>query len=405
MSDPLCSGVNAKDVRRLCDNVIDLRTVHSAMLYEIGLTTIWKHVGYHPVFKDGEGNVAASMSEFLKFPMARDASRTVHSVTPLNTFNDANANAEAGGSNQVLQSYGHMEEEVVDASNNNDINNEEVNSPHSVSSPYSEHSLHLEHSLHSEEHKEIHTSDDGVHLNEEGDNVQHGVTGVEAYVSAFGGSGRHIFPGRNSGDDKEDHKALQQVHLDCAGKEIALSKKLAVVEKEKNDLLDKSKDQEERIQGLEEALTSKTSSLSEAEKTADQLKRDLERLTVDLSQAEVVRRNYVGKLLPTVVQGLLSSDEYKKSLSKPFNQAIAVEWLEGVKVDRIKEETQAILVNTNNYDPQCHATFMSAFDELFSKSYPYVEKLNASFRLPLGNLQNMWPEGEGPTVGGRAINE
>ncbi|GKB80730.1 hypothetical protein Tco_0947625 [Tanacetum coccineum] len=43
----------------------------------------------------------------------------------------------------------------------------------------------------------------------------------------------------------EYHKALQQVHLECAGMEVALAKKLAVVEKEKDDLLDKTKDQAE----------------------------------------------------------------------------------------------------------------------------------------------------------------
>ncbi|GJX58851.1 gypsy type transposase [Tanacetum coccineum] len=70
VADPPPTGVRAADIRRLCENVIDLRPVHPAMLYEIGLTTIWKHVGHHPVFKDGEGNVATSMSQFLKFPLA-----------------------------------------------------------------------------------------------------------------------------------------------------------------------------------------------------------------------------------------------------------------------------------------------------------------------------------------------
>ncbi|GKD26562.1 hypothetical protein Tco_1232776, partial [Tanacetum coccineum] len=41
---------------------------------------------------------------------------------------------------------------------------------------------------------------------------------------------------------------------------------------------------------------------------------------------------------------------------------------------------------------------MSAFDALFVKSYPYVDKFVESFRLPLGDIQNMWPKGEGPTV-------
>ncbi|GKG38283.1 hypothetical protein Tco_0457506, partial [Tanacetum coccineum] len=35
---------------------------------------------------------------------------------------------------------------------------------------------------------------------------------------------------------------------------------------------------------------------------------------------------------------------------------------------------------------------MDAFDSLFTRSYPYVEKLTESFRLPLEDLQNPWPE-------------
>ncbi|GKF67146.1 hypothetical protein Tco_0196825, partial [Tanacetum coccineum] len=70
VADPPPTGVHAEDIRQLCEHIIDLRPVHPAMLYAIGLTTVWKHVGYHPVFKDGEGNVATSMSQFLKFSMA-----------------------------------------------------------------------------------------------------------------------------------------------------------------------------------------------------------------------------------------------------------------------------------------------------------------------------------------------
>nr|GEV72910.1 retrovirus-related Pol polyprotein from transposon TNT 1-94 [Tanacetum cinerariifolium] len=70
MADPPPTDVRAENIFRLCENVIDLRLVHPAMLYAIGLTTLWKHLGHHPIFKDDEGTVATSMSEFLKFPMA-----------------------------------------------------------------------------------------------------------------------------------------------------------------------------------------------------------------------------------------------------------------------------------------------------------------------------------------------
>nr|GEU80940.1 hypothetical protein [Tanacetum cinerariifolium] len=206
--------------------------------------------------------------------------------------------------------------------------------------------------------------------------------------------------GRNKLAD--DHKHLQQEHLGCAGKEAGLVDKLAAMEKEKDDLLDKNREQEERIKRLEEELASKSSSLIEAEGSVSELKGDLERLTVDLSQAEIVRHNYVQQLLPTAFQRLLSSNEYKKSLSDVFNQAIAAGWSEGVKIERTQEEAEAILATAADCDPSCKDTFMSAFETLFSRSYPYVEKLTESFRLPLGDLQNMWPEGTGPTLSGNA---
>ncbi|GJR27366.1 hypothetical protein Tco_1103598 [Tanacetum coccineum] len=145
------------------------------------------------------------------------------------------------------------------------------------------------------------------------------------------------------GDLADENKTLRQEHLGCSGKEAALAEKLAMVENEKDDLLDKSMAQEDRIKHLEEALASKTSSMSEAESVAGTLKGDLERLTLDLSHAEIVRHNYVRHLLPTVFQRLLSSNEYKKSLSDVFNQAIAAGWSKGVKVERSMEDAEAIL--------------------------------------------------------------
>nr|GFB95670.1 hypothetical protein [Tanacetum cinerariifolium] len=40
----------------------------------------------------------------------------------------------------------------------------------------------------------------------------------------------------------DDHKSLQQEHLKCAAKEVALVEKLATTKKEQGDLLDKSQE-------------------------------------------------------------------------------------------------------------------------------------------------------------------
>nr|GFB56428.1 hypothetical protein [Tanacetum cinerariifolium] len=176
------------------------------------------------------------------------------------------------------------------------------------------------------------------------------------------------------------------------------------MEKARDDLLDRDREKVERIKQLEADLASKTSSLAEEEGVVGTLKGDLGRLTVDLSQSKIVRNSYVRQLLPTIVQSLLSSDEYKKNLSDVFNLAIAVGWSKGVKTGCSEEEAQAFLAISVDCDPTCKETFMFEFDSLFDKSYPYVRKLAESFWLPLGDLQNMWPEGTGPTLSGNAAD-
>ncbi|GKA38926.1 hypothetical protein Tco_0731477 [Tanacetum coccineum] len=99
----------------------------------------------------------------------------------------------------------------------------------------------------------------------------------------------------------EDNMALQQVRLDYDSKEATLAEKLAKRPGPKTCFF-------------------------EAEKVNDQLNGNLERLTVDLSQAK----------------------EYKKSLLEPFNQAIIIGWSEGVLVDQTEEKAQAILTTADD---------------------------------------------------------
>ncbi|GKB17368.1 hypothetical protein Tco_0851291 [Tanacetum coccineum] len=162
----------------------------------------------------------------------------------------------------------------------------------------------------------------------------------------------------------ESHRSCRAVHLGCVGKEADLVEKLAAMEKERDDLLDR--DQERGAHPAVEGGSRLQDFL---------LDRD--------------RR-------------LIFSDEYRKSLSDVFNLAIAAGWSEGVKATCFEEEAQAFLATAVDYDPACKETFMSEFDSLFDKSYPYVEKFAESFRLPLEDLQNMWPEGTGPTLSGNA---
>ncbi|GJW26922.1 hypothetical protein Tco_0040733 [Tanacetum coccineum] len=378
------------------------------------------HVGHHPAFKDGKGNVVASMSHFLKFPMAsgvrigraqeakdraaskrptprgpscwtkkkktapmsvglsesnsdgspQSGSGTVHSASPLNTVIPGNIYVKSGGSNQALQSSTHVEEETDNVSNNNNDDDNEVNSPHSASpphseqSPHSKHYLHSKHSLHSEDHENVPSGGDGIHLTEGSGNIHHVATGSA-------GSSSHTFPSRNSGGDGGSFQAhvsppvpfvlswnlttgsnLNDVEF-CYDMMINLA--TPFVRAQQNRLSDHQALQQAWFELGRETLAHSCKDLSQ-------------RLTD-------TQNNLVGVLR---TRAILSKDH--KTLQQvhldcagrePFNQAIVVGWSEGVKVDQTEEEAQAILATADNYDPGYQATFMSAFGELFTESYPY----------------------------------
>ncbi|GKC31498.1 hypothetical protein Tco_1038792 [Tanacetum coccineum] len=478
------------------------------MLYAVGLTTIWKHVGHHPVFKDGKGTcnvivlplfvyairslcfvltcfalsflVVTSMSQFLKFPMAGGVRVVKGTTLAANEVIPQHTTPPLPLGSQIPEKSDHQKvvevenERVLAAKRKAQVAKDRAAGKRAVTEGASQQtkrkkttplSFALSDSKADESNRsgfgthhsasplntiipmKSNPSDEGTHpvRSKPGPTHASGSTGYKV-SSTSGGSHRLAFPARHPGGDDaapaggmralqrswfelgrgalaqidmlqrykvlnedygelfESHRSCQYVHLGCVGKEAGLTKKLVAVEKARDGLLDRDREREECIKQLEADLASKTSSFAEAEGVVGTLKGDLERLTMDLSYTDIVRHNYVRQLLPTVVQRLLSSGEYKKSLTDVFNLAIAAGWSEGVKETCSEEEAQAFLATAVDYDSACKETFMFEFDSLFDKSYPYVEKLVESFRLPLGDLQNLWPEGTGPTLSGNAAD-
>nr|GEU60076.1 hypothetical protein [Tanacetum cinerariifolium] len=369
--DAAPTGVHAEDILRLFENVMDLRPVHPTMLYAIDLTTIWKHVGAplgvrvgketalavnevipkhttpplplgsHILEKSDHQRVVEYKNErrtkkkktaplsFALLDSKEDGFGTYYFASPLNTIIPNEAGLTTGGGSVILVF----------------VNREEEEDAHDI-------------------------RDETAHIYASGS--------IGRVSSSSGGSNRQAFPRHNPGgltdgeflgcrltetqnqllDDihsqkllSKDHQALQQVHLGCVGKEAGLTEKLAAMEKERDDLLDKDREREEYIKQLEADLTNKTSSLSKTEGVVNTLKGYVEGLT-------------------------------------------------GVKAAYSEEETEAFLATTIDYDPACKDNFMTEFDFLFNKSYLYVKKLVKSFWIPLGDLQNMWAEGTGPTLSG-----
>ncbi|GKC92687.1 hypothetical protein Tco_1158129 [Tanacetum coccineum] len=329
VADPPPTGVQAEDICRLCENVIDLRLVYPAMLYAIGLTTIWDHVGQHPIFKDGERTVATSMSLF------REVARWLVK--------------QRGGRCEAAWALFSLIPEKSDHQKVVEYENERVLAAK----------------------RKAQAAKDRA---------------VEKRAATKGASHRPkkkkttpftIIPNKAELTTEGDGLILESVNL---------------VEEDTNHNLHNVED------------TTKVNSPFSEHSPRSQHSNPSDEYTHDVRNEPTHTHAFGSTAASHCLQRLLSSDKYKKSMSDVFNLAIATGWSKGVKAACSKEVAEAFLATAIDYDPACKTTFMSLFDSFFNKSYPYVEKLVESFRLPLGDLQNMWPKGTRPTLSGNVVD-
>ncbi|GJW03213.1 hypothetical protein Tco_1562069 [Tanacetum coccineum] len=93
-----------------------------------------------------------------------------------------------------------------------------------------------------------------------------------------------------------------------------------------------------RIKELEDLLAKKDYALVYAERINAERAQEKEKLVTQLGKTEMEKFDSIRKLLPTMVERLLQSHEYKKSLSEPFNLAIQAGWGKGLAEERSEED-------------------------------------------------------------------
>ncbi|GJV07801.1 hypothetical protein Tco_1345457 [Tanacetum coccineum] len=483
-------GVQVENVHRLCENVIDLRHVHLAMLYVVGLTTIWNHVGHHPVFKDGEGtgniillpaclnslssrwpeipkksdhqNVVEYENERvlaakrkahaakdralgkraategasqrpkkkktmpLSFALSdskadgsnRSGSGTHHSTSPLNTIIPNEAELTTRGNGLILESVNRVEEDT-------DHHLDNVEDTTEVNSLFSEHSPHSQHSNPSDEGHGLSSSSGGLHRqafprrNPGGGRIGSSLRGDVGlrvpFVLAWNLTTHSILNDVESCRDMminlatpavryqqnrlSDYQALQHSWFELGHEALAqidILQRYEALNEDYGELYESHRSCQDVFDRLTEIHNQLVDTIQSQNKLSD-----------DHKALQQVHLGCVGKeadLTEKLATRLLSSDEYKKSLSDVFNLAITDGWSKGVKAACSEEDAEAFLATAVDYDPACKTTFMSEFDSFFNKSYLYVEKLVESFQLPLGDLQSMWPEGTRLTLSGNAAD-
>ncbi|GKA80452.1 hypothetical protein Tco_0787048 [Tanacetum coccineum] len=187
------------------------------------------------------------------------------------------------------------------------------------------------------------------------------------------------------------YNTLSNRHQQVRGEHAGCAEKLISAERERDELRAVNADQASHIKELEAELARKDSALVFSDRVSNERAAENERLVSKLGYFEKEKIDSIGKLLPTVVRRLLNSHEYKESLSIPFNLAIQAGWAKGLAVKRSEEDLMDVLREVQGFDPHSDTRMAVEYDKLFTKTYPFVEKISGLPRRTVQELLKMYP--------------
>ncbi|GJU74426.1 hypothetical protein Tco_1265831 [Tanacetum coccineum] len=187
------------------------------------------------------------------------------------------------------------------------------------------------------------------------------------------------------------YNTLSNRYQQVRGEHAGCAKKLINAEWERDELRAINADQASQIKELEAELARKDSALVFSDRVSNERVVENERLVSKLGYLEKEKTDSIRKLLPTVVRRLLNSHEYKESLSIPFNLAIQAGWAKGLAVKRSEEDLMDVLREVQGFDPHSDTRMTVEYDKLFTKTYPFVEKISGLPRRTVQELLKMYP--------------
>ncbi|GJS83995.1 hypothetical protein Tco_0750536 [Tanacetum coccineum] len=187
------------------------------------------------------------------------------------------------------------------------------------------------------------------------------------------------------------YNTLSNIYQQVRGEHAGCVEKLISAERERDEVRAVNADQASHIKELEAELARKDSALVFSDRVSNERAAENERLVSKLGYFEKEKIDSIGKLLPTVVRRLLNSHEYKESLSIPFNLAIQAGWAKGLTVKRSEKDIMDVVREVQGFDPYSDTRMTVEYDKLFTKTYPFVEKISGLPRRTVQELLKMYP--------------
>ncbi|GKD55611.1 hypothetical protein Tco_1288998, partial [Tanacetum coccineum] len=126
--------------------------------------------------------------------------------------------------------------------------------------------------------------------------------------------------------------------------------------------------------------------------TVGGLEREKLALSDEVVEVEADRKNLVREFIPTVIKRLHMSVEYRQSLAASVGSCYTAGWLGRLSMGRTEEQIVQILSESQDPDIEGSKTWEAKHRELFTKSYPYVQKIADSYDFPMSELLKVVPD-------------
>ena len=168
---------------------------------------------------------------------------------------------------------------------------------------------------------------------------------------------------------------------------------LASIDARNKTLEQQLQDVTESNKQLEVRLQNQGKDMEEKDREIARLQEELDDAIIRVGDHEKQKQIVIRDLIPSVVNRLQQSAEYKASISHAFILTYEVGYAKGVEVAWSDDDVRKVLaVVTKDLYLDSKSKFIKAYNELFTHQYPFVDKVSSAFHLPLVDILAIKPD-------------
>nr|GEY86628.1 hypothetical protein [Tanacetum cinerariifolium] len=177
-------------------------------------------------------------------------------------------------------------------------------------------------------------------------------------------------------DLSKEFSLLSSAHSSCLDNKRVLLDRLKEVETGRDDWRCTTSKQVGRTKGLEASSEAQGKLLAIAEERVWFLEGENVKLAAGMAKEEM-------------------------SIAVPVSLSFTAGWLCGLSLERTPDQIEELIAQSDNLDVEGSKTWKAKHRELFTKSYPFIQKVSDSYRLPFESLMKLIPDASSSALADR----